>query len=108
GILPVVGGIVIAGRGADAAAVAARARHALDELRAQLPAGVELVVVYDRGRLGRKVAHTLARALAEELVVVVLVVALVLVDVRSALVALAALVTVLALTTVAMAVAGVP
>jgi Cu(I)/Ag(I) efflux system membrane protein CusA/SilA len=108
GVLPVVGGVVIAQRGADPTAVAARARRALDKLRPQLPAGVELMVVYDRARLGHRVARTLAEALAEELIVVALVVALFLFDVRSAVVAVAALLVVLALTVVAMALGGVP
>jgi Cu(I)/Ag(I) efflux system membrane protein CusA/SilA len=108
GILPVVGGIIVAQDGSDPALVVARVRRVLDELRPRLPAGVELMVVYDRTLLGHKVARTLANALAEELVVVALVVALFLVDWRSAVVALVVLVVVLALTVVAMAISAVP
>jgi Cu(I)/Ag(I) efflux system membrane protein CusA/SilA len=108
GGLPVVAGIVIARGDADPIAVAAAVRRALDELRPQLPAGVEPVVVYDRSALSRRVARTLVTALAEELAVVALVVLLFLLDGPSALVPVATLLAVLALTFVAMAAAGIP
>jgi Cu(I)/Ag(I) efflux system membrane protein CusA/SilA len=108
GAAPAVGGIVIARADSDPASVVASARRRLAELRAQLPQGVDLVVVYDRAKLAHRIARTLARALGEEAAVVVLVVLAFLLHGRSALVPLATLLLVLALTFLGMALAGIP
>ena len=108
GFVPAVGGIVIARRGADVSAVIAEVKRVLDRERARLPAGSELVPVYDRSNLTDGVGRGLARALAEEIAVLVLVVLLFLLHPRSALVPLATLPLVLLLTFAAMWLCGVP
>ena len=90
--LPAVGGIVIAKRDADPAAVVEQrqAQRSTSCARGCLPR-VELVTVYDRLDLVTRVGRTLLRALAEEVAVVVLVILMFLLHVRSALVPLATL-----------------
>lgn len=80
--------IVIAGRGADIAAIGARVREVLAGRQRQLPAGAELVVVYDRSRsyLAARVEQTLLRALVEEIAAVAIMSLLLLAHGRSALV----------------------
>ena len=102
GVLPAIGGIVIARAGADVAQVAAQAKTILDEQRARLPKGVELVTVYDRSELSTRIEKTLVRALCEEVSVVVAVALLFLLSARAALVPLGTLPLVLALTFVGM------
>jgi copper/silver efflux system protein len=108
GVLRAVGGIVVAERGADPAAVAGRVKRALEPLRARLPPGVQLVTVYDREALVGRVGATLLRALAEEIGVVVLVILLFLLHGRSALVPLVTLPVVLLLTFGATWILGLP
>jgi Cu(I)/Ag(I) efflux system membrane protein CusA/SilA len=108
GFVPTVGGIVIARRGADVSALIAAVKRVLERARAQLPAGTELVPVYDRSDLADRVGRGLARALAEEIAVLVVVVLLFLLHPRSALVPLATLPLVLLLTFAAMWLCGVP
>ncbi len=108
GVLPAVGGIVIASWDADLRAVIAGVKQALDRARAQLPRGVQLVTIYDRLDLAERVDHALARALLEEIAAVVLVVLIFLLDLRSALVPLATLPVVLLLAFAAMWALGVP
>ena len=71
---PAVGGIVIAKRNANLGPLIRAARLALESVRAQLPAGVRLVTVYDRLDLATRAERTLLGALAEEVAVVVLVI----------------------------------
>lgn len=108
GLLPVVGGIVVAGRDADPTSVIADVERTLDELRPQLPATVRLVTVYDRSDLVERVEATLLRALGEEIGVVVLVILMFLLHARSALVPLTTLPLVLLLTFAGMWILGVP
>ena len=108
GALPAAGGIVIARRDADPAAIVGQARRTLEELRPRLPHGVRLVTVYDRLDLVTRVGRTLFRALGEEVAVVVLVVLVFLLHARSALVPLATLPVVLLLTFAGMWLLGVP
>jgi Cu(I)/Ag(I) efflux system membrane protein CusA/SilA len=108
GALTAVGGIVVADRSANPAAVAERVRKALDPLRARLPPGVQLVTVYDRQAMVGRVGDTLVRALGEEVGVVVLVILLFLLHGRSAVVPLVTLPVVLLLTFGAMRLAGLP
>jgi Cu(I)/Ag(I) efflux system membrane protein CusA/SilA len=98
GVLSAVGGIVVAKRGADPAALVERVKSTLDELRSRLPRGVQIITVYDRLDLVTRTGHTLLRALAEEVAVVVLVILMFLLHARSALVPLATLPFVLLLT----------
>jgi Cu(I)/Ag(I) efflux system membrane protein CusA/SilA len=108
GNIPVVGGIVIATRDADVSALIARVKQVIDRERPRLPTGVELVVVYDRSELAGRIEHTLFRALAEEVAVVVIIVLMFLLHGWSALVPLATLPLVVLLTFTAMWVLGVP
>jgi len=98
GVLSAVGGIVIAKRDADPAALVEQVRRTLDELRPRLPRGVEIITVYDRLDLVTRTGHTLLRALAEEVAVVVAVILMFLLHARSALVPLTTLPLVLLLT----------
>jgi len=98
GVLSAVGGIVVAKRDADPAALVERVQRTLDQLRPRLPRGVQVITVYDRLDLVTRAGHTLLRALAEEVAVVVLVILMFLLHVRSALVPLVTLPFVLLLT----------
>jgi Cu(I)/Ag(I) efflux system membrane protein CusA/SilA len=108
GIQPAVGGIVVARRDADVTGLIAGVKRALDEKRAMLPPGVEIVTAYDRSDLTARVGRTLLRALTEEVAVVVLVSLMFLLHGRSALVPLLTLPVVLLLTFGAMWIARVP
>ena len=98
GVLPAVGGIVVAKRDADPTRVVESVKRTLEELRPKLPEGVQVVTVYDRLDLVTRVERTLVRALAEEVAVVVLVILMFLLHARSALVPLATLPVILLLT----------
>jgi copper/silver efflux system protein len=83
----VVGGIIVMRYGENALNVIERVKAKLDELRPSLPDGVELVPVYDRSQLITDSVKTLSTNLLMILGVVVLVIALFLFHLRSALVA---------------------
>jgi Cu(I)/Ag(I) efflux system membrane protein CusA/SilA len=106
--LPAVGGIVVARRDADVPTLLSDVQRTLDRQRARLPAGVKLLTVYDRSDLIGRIQDTLARALAQEVAVVGLVILLFLLHGRSALVPLATLPVVVLLTFAAMWVLGIP
>jgi len=108
GVLPAIGGIVVARRDADPASVIERVRRTLEDLRPRLPRSVQLITVYDRLDLVTRVGHTLLRALGEEIAVVVLVILMFLLDGKSALVPLTTLPVVLLLTFAGMWILGVP
>jgi Cu(I)/Ag(I) efflux system membrane protein CusA/SilA len=82
-----VGGIVVMRYGENALDVIDRVKARIEELRASLPAGVEIVPVYDRSSLIERAIETLKRTLIEEMVIVSLVIAAFLLHVRSALIA---------------------
>ena len=84
----VAGGVVIMRYGGDALATIAAVRVKLDELRAGLPAGVEIVPVYDRGALIERAVDNLKDKLLEEFIVVSLISMAFLLHARSALVAI--------------------
>src|SRR5690606_14449970 len=86
-----VGGVVVLRSGKNARDAIAAVRARLDELKAGLPAGVEIVPVYDRSQLIDRAIDNLANKLVEEFVVVALVCALFLWHLRSSLVAIVAL-----------------
>ncbi|MEZ4281918.1 MAG: CusA/CzcA family heavy metal efflux RND transporter [Myxococcota bacterium] len=65
-----VGAVVVMRQGENALALIGRVERALDEIRASLPAGVEIVPVYDRAPLIRRSLSTLFRALGEEMLIV--------------------------------------
>ncbi|WCS23470.1 CusA/CzcA family heavy metal efflux RND transporter [Methylobacterium sp. NMS14P] len=83
----VAGGIVIQRFGADALSVIEGVKAKLAEIARSLPAGTEILPVYDRSRLIEAAIDTLRHTLVEESLVVSLVCAVFLLHVRSALVA---------------------
>lgn len=87
----VAGGVVIMRSGENALATIQAVRAKLDGLKAGLPEGVEIVPVYDRGDLIERAVKSLNTSLAQELVIVSLVVILFLLHVRSALVVIVTL-----------------
>lgn len=87
----VAGGIVVMRYGENAMATIKRVRQKLEELKRGLPAGVEIIPVYDRGDLIERAVHNLSEKLLEESVVVALICLLFLLHLRSALVAIISL-----------------
>jgi Cu(I)/Ag(I) efflux system membrane protein CusA/SilA len=87
----VAGGVVVLRTGKDALAAIDAVKARLETLKASLPAGVEIVPVYDRSGLILEAVRNLARKLGEEFLVVALVCALFLWHLRSALVAVVTL-----------------
>ena len=87
----VAGGVVILRSGKNALAAIDAVKARLAELATSLPAGVEVVPVYDRSELIRAAVHNLSGKLLEEFLVVALVCALFLWHLRSALVAVISL-----------------
>ncbi len=84
----VAGGVVIMRYGGDALATIEAVRAKLDQLRAGLPPGVEIIPVYDRGALIERAVDNLKDKLLEEFIVVSLISILFLLHARSALVAI--------------------
>ncbi len=84
----VVGGVVIMRYGENALVTIERVREKLAELAKGLPAGVEIVPVYDRGSLIERAVHNLKIKLIEESIVVSVICVLFLLHARSALVAI--------------------
>ncbi|HEU4412722.1 MAG TPA: efflux RND transporter permease subunit [Polyangiaceae bacterium] len=80
-----VGAIVVVRYGENAREVIGRVRERLASLAGGLPPGVEVVTTYDRSALIERAVDTLRRALAEEGLVVALVIAVFLLHLRSAL-----------------------
>ena len=86
-----VGGIVVMRHGHNALDTVAAVKERLNTLRAGLPAGVELVVTYDRSSLILRATHNLRDKLVIESIVVALVCLAFLFHLRSALVAVVSL-----------------
>lgn len=87
----VAGGVVILRSGKNARETISAVKHKLDELKASLPAGVEIVTTYDRSQLIDRAVENLSHKLIEEFIVVALVCAVFLWHLRSALVAIVSL-----------------
>ncbi len=87
----VAGGIIVMRYGENALETIEGVRLKLDELKAGLPPGVEIVPVYDRGALIERAVDNLNAKLIEEFIVVSLVCILFLLHIRSAFVAIVAL-----------------
>ncbi|KAF1722759.1 efflux RND transporter permease subunit [Pseudoxanthomonas wuyuanensis] len=87
----VAGGVIVLRSGKDALAAIEAVKARLEGLKASLPAGVEIVPVYDRSELIREAVRNLTGKLGEEFLVVALVCALFLWHLRSALVAVVSL-----------------
>jgi Cu(I)/Ag(I) efflux system membrane protein CusA/SilA len=86
-----VGGVVILRSGKDAHSVIAAVKQRLEELRASLPPGVEVVTTYDRSELIDSAIENLSHKLIEEFIVVALVCFIFLGHLRSSLVAIISL-----------------
>ncbi len=86
-----VGGIVIMRSGENALRTIEGVKERLADLKNSLPAGVELVTVYDRSNLIKGAVKNLWETLAEELTLVALVCLLFLFHLRSSLVAIVSL-----------------
>lgn len=87
----VVGGIVVMRHGENARAVIQAVKAKLEELKAGLPPGVELVTAYDRSGLIERAIDTLRRAILEEITIVALITMAFLLHLRSSFVAVIAL-----------------
>ena len=81
-----VGGVVILRSGKNARETIAAVHAKLEQLKASLPKGVEVVTTYDRSKLIDRAVENLTHKLIEEFIVVALVCALFLWHVRSSLV----------------------
>ena len=84
----VVGGVIVLRSGANARATIVAVKNRLQTLKTGLPAGVEIVETYDRSGLIDRAVSNLAEKLLEEILVVIVVCALFLWHLRSALVAM--------------------
>ncbi|MCU5775436.1 efflux RND transporter permease subunit [Erwiniaceae bacterium BAC15a-03b] len=87
----VAGGIIVMRSGKNALETINAVKARLSQLQKSLPAGVEIVEVYDRSQLIERAIVTLSHKLLEEFVVVALICALFLFHFRSALVAIISL-----------------
>ena len=87
----ITGGIVVMRYGENALATIAAVKQRVDELRAGLPDGVEIVETYDRSDLILAAVDNLRTKLIEEFIVVALVCFVFLFHIRSALVAVVSL-----------------
>ena len=86
-----VGGVVILRSGKNARETIAAVHAKLEELKASLPKGVEIVTTYDRSKLIDRAVENLSHKLIEEFIVVALVCAIFLWHLRSAMVAIVSL-----------------
>ena len=86
GLGDTVGGIVVMRHGENALNVIQRVKARLDELKASLPAGVEVVTTYDRSDLIERALGTLRHELTIEMIIVSLVILIFLWHVPSAIV----------------------
>ncbi|MEL7559624.1 efflux RND transporter permease subunit [Stutzerimonas chloritidismutans] len=87
----VVGGVIILRSGKNARETIIAVQTKLDELKASLPKGVEIVTTYDRSKLIDSAVENLTHKLIEEFIVVALVCAVFLWHLRSSLVAIVSL-----------------
>ncbi|MET0029156.1 MAG: CusA/CzcA family heavy metal efflux RND transporter [Candidatus Thiodiazotropha sp.] len=81
----IVQGLVLGLRGANAREVVSGVQSKLDELAESLPEGVSTRVFYDRGKLVDRAVGTVAKALAEAIALVLILLVLFLGDLRAAL-----------------------
>ncbi len=79
-----VEGLVLGLRGANAREVVGGVRAKLDELAPTLPEGVHVDVFYDRGELVDRAVHTVTKALEEAIVLVLILLAVFLGNLRAA------------------------
>ena len=88
GLGEVVGGIVVMRYGENAYQVIQRVKKKIEEIKRALPEDVKLIITYDRSELIEKAVGTLKRALIEESLIVLVVIAIFLFHFRSSLVIL--------------------
>jgi Cu(I)/Ag(I) efflux system membrane protein CusA/SilA len=86
GLGDTVGGIIVMRQGEDVPAVIGRVKEKLSEVQKALPSGVKIVSVYDRSDIIDRAIDTLKGTLAEELIIVSLVILLFLWHIPSAVV----------------------
>ena len=86
-----VGGIIVMRYGDNARQVIARVKQRLTELHESLPAGMQVLPVYDRSDLIDRATSNLTDTLIKEMLIVVLITLLLLLHVRSAFIAVFAL-----------------
>ncbi len=87
----VAGGVIVMRSGKNALETIDAVKAKLQELKASLPPGVEIVPTYDRSKLIKRAVDNLTHKLIEEFIVVALVCAIFLFHLRSALVAIVSL-----------------
>jgi Cu(I)/Ag(I) efflux system membrane protein CusA/SilA len=87
----VAGGIIVMRHGANALTTIRAVREKLEQLRTNLPQGVEIITTYDRAALIERAIDNLTGTLIEEFVVVALVCVAFLLHLRSSLVAIVTL-----------------
>jgi Cu(I)/Ag(I) efflux system membrane protein CusA/SilA len=87
----VAGGVIVMRSGKNALDTIAAVKAKLASLKSSLPAGVEIVPVYDRSSLIKRAVDNLQHKLIEEFIVVAVVCAIFLFHIRSALVAIVSL-----------------
>jgi len=85
GVDEAVQGLVLGLRGANARDVVEGVKQKLDDIESALPDGVSVDIFYDRGELVERAVGTVAKALAEATVLVVILLVLFLGDLRAAL-----------------------
>ena len=81
-----VGGIVVMRYGENALRVIERVKERLLEIEPSLPGGVEIVTTYDRSNLIERAIDVLKRELAQEMLIVAVVIVAFLLHIRSALI----------------------
>jgi Cu(I)/Ag(I) efflux system membrane protein CusA/SilA len=81
-----VGGIVVMRYGENALSVIERVKERLHEIEPSLPAGVEIVTTYDRSNLIERAIDVLKHELAQEMLIVAVVIVAFLLHIRSALI----------------------
>ncbi len=87
----VAGGVIVMRSGKNALETIETVKAKLAKLKSSLPAGVEIVPVYDRSNLIKRAVDNLEHKLIEEFIVVAVVCAIFLFHIRSALVAIVSL-----------------
>jgi Cu(I)/Ag(I) efflux system membrane protein CusA/SilA len=87
----VAGGVIVMRSGKNALETIDAVKTRLARLKSSLPAGVEIVPVYDRSKLIKRAVDNLQHKLSEEFIVVAVVCAIFLFHIRSALVAIVSL-----------------
>ena len=87
----VAGGVIVMRSGKNALETINAVKAKLAKLKSSLPAGVEIVPVYDRSNLIKRAVDNLEHKLIEEFIVVAVVCAIFLFHIRSALVAIVSL-----------------